>query len=72
MEEKREAVIDARGGEQIQFNDFLYHGSREASDDQELKKVLMISIPITFFQFESVQLKDKKKAQQRGRKRVCD
>ena len=38
MEEKREAVIDAKGGEQIQFNDFLDHGSREASDDQELKK----------------------------------
>ena len=35
-EEKREAVIDAGGGESIQFNDFLDNESREISDDQEL------------------------------------
>ena len=72
MEEKREAVIDAGGGESIQFNDFFDNKSGEASDDQELENSSNDDDSNNLLQFESVQLKDKKKAQQRGRKRARD
>ena len=72
MEEKREAVIDAGGGKSIQFNDFLDNESREASDDQKLQSCINDADSNNLFQFESVQLKDKKKAQQRDRKRAYD